>query len=283
MRSVILLVLAAGVAAADEGGIAAESGDTLFAEGTALSLTYFRYAKTKLFSGTRRVQKPAEDEESNAFLASVTYALDADTSVGVVSGYVSNSEDAGAGDATLFAKRRLYYDSTDTWAFTCAVAAALQLPTGEAREEGVEPELQPGSGSWDPFVAVAATYEWDRFFVNAYTNLQLNTEGANDFKHGDMATVGASLGWRPWMEQYPGPMLVVEAGAYWQHEFAARLDGDRLADSGSDHLFGALRAKFSPRSGWSVSGGFDFPLYRSYRGEQLATDYRLTLGVACVF
>lgn len=281
----LLAIAFLGLAAADEGGVSAESGDTLFAEGTAFSLGYFRYRKTTVYHNTRRTGANAPDEEGNLVLASALYAIDADTNVGAVLPYVSATEDAGIGDATLFFKRRLYYDS-DTeggWAFTTAVALALQLPTGESREEGVAPEGQPGSGSWDPFVGLAATYEFDRFFVNAFANYQLNTEGSRGFKHGDILVGGAILGWRPWMEPYPGPMLVAQAGLFWEHEAVATLRGDREDDSGSDVLFVTLRAMFAPRSGYNFSAGFDLPVHRRYRGDQLATDYRLTVGFGYVF
>lgn len=273
-------------ARADEGGVSAESGDTLFAEGTAVGLTYFRFRKTKLLDGTKRERNVAgAEEEANLLIGSVLYAIDVNTNVGVVAPYVDNSEDSGSGDATLFFKRRLFYDS-DTqagWAFTCAMAVALQLPTGESREDGVPPEEQPGSGSWDPFVGIAATYEWDRFFVNGFTNFQRNFKGSHDFKHGDIYVLGSTVGWRPWMEPYPGPMLVTEAGILWEHEFAAVDGGNRLDDSGADHVYATLRAKFSPRSGLNFATAIDYPLYRSYRGEQLATDYRFTLGVSHIF
>lgn len=286
MRAATLLLVLAAPALADEGGVSAESGDTLFAEGTAFNLSYFRFAKTKLYKGANRTRNLAgEEEEGNIVLASALYALDQDTNVGVVVPYVDHDGDSGVGDATVFFKRRLYYDSdTDSgWAFTTALALALQLPTGESREEGVDPEEQPGSGSWDPFVGLAATLEVGRVFGNLFANFQRNTEGSHDFKHGDIAVAGATFGWRPWMEPFPGPMLVVESGLVYEHEFAAVEDGERLDDSGSDVLFATFRAKFSPRSGYNFGVGLDLPVYRSYRGEQLATDYRLTVGLSYVF
>ena len=110
-----------------------------------------------------------------------------------------------------------------------------------------------------------------------------NTEGSHDFKHGDIAVTGFTVGWRPWMEPFPGPMLVLETGLIYEHEFAAIQGGNRVHDSGSDVLFATFRAKFAPRSGYNVGIGLDLPVYRSYRNEQLATDYRLTVGLSYIF
>lgn len=282
MPAVIALLC---LAAADEGGVSAETGDTLFAEGTALGLTWFRYRRTKIYHGSRKVGDAPDDERADLLIASALYALDADTNLGLVAPYESNEKMAGLADATVFFKRRLYYDSdTDGgWAFTTAAAAALQLPTGESHESGVDPERRLGSGSWDPFVGLAATLEYGRVFSSAYANYQFNTRGPHAFKHGDIGVTGLLAGWRPWMETYPGPMLVLETGLSWEHEFVATDHGARVDDSGSDVLFVPFRIMFSPRSGYNFSAGFDLPVHRRYRGDQLATDYRFSVGFAYVF
>ena len=273
------------LAAADEVGVSAESGDTLFAEGTALSLAWFHYRKTKVYHGSHKVGDAPDEEHADLLIASALYAIDVDTNLGLVVPYESNEEMAGLADSTIFFKRRLYYDSdTDGgWAFTTALAVALQLPTGDSHEAGVDPERRLGSGSWDPFAGLAATVEVGRVFSSAYANTQLNTRGTDAFKHGDILVAGFLAGWRPWMEKYPGPMLVLETGLTWEHESVATDHGERVDDSGSDVLFVPFRAMFSPRSGYNFSAGLDLPVYRRYRGDQLATDYRLTLGFSCVF
>lgn len=273
-----------------EGGVGAESGETLFAEGAVVSLTYLRSEETEIYDGSRRESNPEGlEERTDLFILSIQYGLDANNTVGIIVPYqdIEEEDDAVAGlaDVSLYWKRRVYFDSTDTWAITCAAIGGLQLPTGRTDEEDgtgarLDPELQPGSGSVDLFAGGAVTYEWDRLFVSGFTLLQRNNRGARDFKHGDIFTLGCSIGWRPIMESYPGPTVVLQTGLTWEHEFASMDGSHRDAGSGGDLLYWVAKVAFSPRAGWRIYAGLDLPVVRSSNGPELMPDYRFTIGVS---
>ena len=65
----------------------------------------------------------------------------------------------GLGDATLFGEYR-FFQSTDRRTHL-ALLAGIKAPTGETGRRGggarLETELQPGSGSWDSLLGLAAS------------------------------------------------------------------------------------------------------------------------------
>lgn len=254
---------------ADEGGVNVHSGETLFAQGTSINLSYL-YVR----AGRR---------SEHWGLLGATYGLSERFNLSLVVPYLSVGEDgegdAGIADVSALAKYRFLFDGGERWEATAAAIFGVQLPTGST-EPDLDPELRLGSGSWDAFGGAAATYEWDRFEVRGHALYQLNTEGEDEFKHEDILTVGAGASWRPIVEKYPGSELGFSVGLTYQRFFDARDADGRVPGSGGDLLTSTLGAFFSPRTGIKFNASVELPLAQD-REEEL--DYRMTFGGSYVF
>lgn len=297
MRTALAVLLLAGHAAADEGGFSVQSGETLFAQGTSLGATYQYARRSRLYRGDRPV-RGAEDRvlEEHLGVLGVSYGLREDLTLALAAPWVDRRErsDAGRerasgpGDATLLGKYRFLFDAGEAWESTAAAVLGLQLPTGSTDERDsaggrLDPELQPGSGSWDFLAGAAGTYEWGRWEIRAHLLGQINTRGARDFEHEDIVTAGVGGSWRPLLRKYPGPEGGLSAGLTGQHAFRASREGKRVRDSGGDVLYGTLGAFFSPRTGIRLGVSADFPLFQDLNGEQLGLGLRVSLSLTVVF
>lgn len=202
------------------------------------------------------------------------------------SGRFRDSAD-GLGDLAVVAKYRLWKHDLTLFSVNWTVFAGVEAPTGRtnSREHGdrLAPDLQPGSGSWDFIAATAATLEIDRFKVNAVVRAVRNGRGTQDFKAGDTLSGELTLGYRVIVEKFPGPLLRLQAGLEWTHEFRARQDGHRLRDSGSDTLVIRPAAVFWPRAWLGLVLEADIPLYQDVGGRQLALDFGVSLSVSIRF
>jgi hypothetical protein len=91
----------------------------------------------------------------------------------------------GLGDATFMAKYSLLSDIVEF-----AVLAGIKAPTGTTNEKTnagdlVEPDHQPGSGSWDPLVGFALAKQLDeRLLVGSSLMGRITTEGQHRFRPG---------------------------------------------------------------------------------------------------
>jgi len=105
----------------------------------------------------------------------------------------------GIGDALFFGRYTVIQVDKPGDTLRIAPFAGLKMPTGSHSQRdasGVVPRiLQPGSGSWDPFVGVALTRQTLDWEFDAAAKYRLNTEAAG-FTFGDEARADASFQYR---------------------------------------------------------------------------------------
>jgi hypothetical protein len=105
----------------------------------------------------------------------------------------------GIGDMRLFGRYTAYQKDMPGKSFRIAPFAGAELPTGDDNATdslGVLPApLQLGSGSWDPFVGIAITYQTLDYEIDLSASYKANT-AANGFEFGDQARLDASLQYR---------------------------------------------------------------------------------------
>ncbi|MDI6761324.1 MAG: hypothetical protein QMD05_10905, partial [Candidatus Brocadiaceae bacterium] len=117
---------------------------------------------------------------------------------------------AGLGDTTLLG-RWTFKKWLGPWSRTdLAVIGGVELPTGDTnrRDEGIRllPELQLGSGSFDPFLRTAFSRIVRRSSIFAELQYKVNTPGALDFKFGDVMEYDLAFAYRLFpAERYPNP------------------------------------------------------------------------------
>ena len=297
----LTVALASSSAAwAQEGGLDILDGETLWADGGQVTLSEILRRRSQLYEGSHRIHDPLNQElwESRTALG-LNFGIRPDLTLSVLIPFVyeefqfdgpsgrETRASSGLGDVTLLAKYRLFKEDWHLGSFNWTAFAGTELPTGEtdSSDEGMRlpPSLQPGSGSWDPIVATAATYEIDRFKLNGVLLYQYNGEGAQDYKFGDLLVAEVKPGYRLVVEKFPGPLLRVDFGIQWRHEFPAEQHGSRLADSGGDTLLLTPGIVFWPRPWWGAVLNAELPIYRDLEGQQLASDFGISLSISYRF
>src|SRR5262245_27165540 len=99
-------------------------------------------------------------------------------------GVVTADSVSGLGDATLLGKYRLLNNPVEL-----AVLAGIKIPTGNTRQRDdngnlLEPDHQPGSGSWDPLLGVAVARQFESFTIGASVLYRITSRGRHDFTPG---------------------------------------------------------------------------------------------------
>ena len=300
--SLVLTVVFAlsSMAWAQEGGLDILDGETLWADGGQVTLSETYRRKSHLYEGSHRVNDPLNQvlSESRTTLG-LNHGIRPDLTLSLLVPFVHEElrfdgasgretrESGGLGDVTLLAKYRLFKEDWHLGSFNWTAFAGTELPTGEthATDEGMRlpPSLQPGSGSWDPIAATAATYEIDRFKLNGVLLYEHSGEGAQSYKFGDVFVAEIKPGYRLVVEKFPGPLLRADFGIQWRLEFPAEQHGDRLADSGGDTLLLTPGLVFWPRPWWGVVLTAELPIYRDLEGQQLAPDFGISFSFSYRF
>ena len=132
----------------------------------------------------------------------------------------------GLGDINLFGRYTAFKKDWLGRTFRIAPFAGIEAPTGDDDERdafgSLPKSVQLGSGSWDPFAGVVASYQTLDFEIDAQASYKANTE-ANDFEFGDIARLDASVQYRLWPRTLgsgiPGFLYgVLEANLIYQDE-----------------------------------------------------------------
>jgi len=122
---------------------------------------------------------------------------------------------SGLGDARLFARYTVFKQNAPGQTFRIAPFAGLKLPTGTSRKTdslGTLPaSFQLGSGSWDPFGGVVATWQTLDYQIDVQASYKLNTK-ANNFRFGDncdwMHPCNTGFGRKNWQMIQPAFSMV---------------------------------------------------------------------------
>ncbi len=105
----------------------------------------------------------------------------------------------GLGDSKFFARYTIYTDDFQGGSFRIAPFAGLKVPTGKDDKRdslGVLPvSAQAGTGSWDVFGGLVATYGTVDWELDGQIGYQKNSE-ANNFESGNIARADISFQYR---------------------------------------------------------------------------------------
>ena len=160
----------------------------------------------------------------------------------------------------------------------------LKLPTGpykllDTEGEINEPTIQPGTGSWDPFIQVYYDHQvvpnrWDYFLSGAYT---WRTENPLNYDFGNQTLLNAGFRFSP------NNRLVLSLqlnGQFSPHDFYL----DHMVES-----TGARLVALTPGLLVTGASGFGFytyvavPVYQNVNEEQLAPRTAFALGITTTF
>ena len=189
----------------------------------------------------------------------------------------------GLGDASFFARYTAFKNNFRGGSFRIAPFAGVKAPTGADNESDsfgrLPASVQPGSGSWDPFAGIVATYQVLDFQIDTQAGYRRNTE-ANSFAFGDVARFDASLQYRLWPRTLGGGVPgflygVLETNLIHQNKNASAGSDD--SNSGGLSLFVLPGLQYVTRR-WIVEGGIQLPVFQDLNGTALEKEYIVRTG-----
>ncbi len=189
----------------------------------------------------------------------------------------------GLGDIRLFGRYTAYQDDAPGRTFRVAPFAGIEAPTGDDNETDsfgrLPASVQLGSGSWDPFGGIVATYRTLQFEFDAQASYQANTE-ANDFEFGDVARFDASLQYRLWPRTLGGGVPgflygVLETNLVHKDKNESGGDDDR--NSGGITLFIVPAVQYVTKR-WIVETAVQLPVFQNLNGTALENEYIVRAG-----
>lgn len=291
MTLILLLAL-------QEGTLDLLDGETLYEEGWLLTTGFEQDRREGLLHGRDRRSDPFDRtiEEKTLSLGAhygVRYDVQVSAIFPVVERELRLDDPAGpdrfisrgAGDLALAAKWRFLRLDGEGRATNFALIGGLELPTGpdDRRDHGsrLPPDLQPGSGTWDPSIGAAVTHEPGRWRFNAATLYQRRGQGDHDFKEGDELFAELAAGHRYWLVPYPGPFSRFDVMLRYRHRWRSFEDGDIVHDSGGDLLTLGANLAFrtfgepfesGTRPSYDFQLAVEVPVYEKVMGFQLEED-----------
>ena len=190
---------------------------------------------------------------------------------------------SGFGDARLFARYTVLSKNAPGQSFRIAPFAGIKAPTGKSRIRdglGLLPAtLQLGSGSWDPFGGMIATWQTLDFQIDAQASYKFNTS-ANGFRFGDEMRLDASLQYRLLPRQLTAETTgflygVLEGNFLYQEK--SRNNGVTLANSGGSRLFASPGLQYVTRR-WIAEAIVQIPVFQNLNGTALKDNYTVRTG-----
>lgn len=189
----------------------------------------------------------------------------------------------GIGDIQLFGRYTLFQKDMRGSNFRIAPFLGLEAPTGDDDDTDsfgrLPATVQLGSGSWDPFGGLIATYQTLDYQVDAQVSYKANTE-ANDFEFGDEFRFDASLQYRLWPRELgsgvPGFLYgVLETNVL--HQAKNRSGGADDPNSGGTTVFLSPGLQYVTKR-WVLEGIVQLPVVQDLNGTALEDNFTVRAG-----
>jgi len=202
-------------------------------------------------------------------------------------GRISRSA-SGLGDVSVFARYTLVQHDQPGRTFRIAPFAGVKAPTGDDDIRDIfgrlPPSVQPGSGAWDVFGGIVATYQTLALQTDGQVSYRVNNK-ANGFDPGDELRLDGSLQYRLWPRQLGGGVPSFLYGVFETnlvHRGRNEVNGDDDANSGGTTVFLSPGLQYVSKR-WIVEGVVQFPVVQNLHGSALENDYVLRAGVRINF
>jgi hypothetical protein len=189
----------------------------------------------------------------------------------------------GVGDAQLFARYTMFQRDLPGRTMRIAPFFGVELPTGNSDDSDrfgrLPAALQLGSGSWDLFGGLIATYQRLDYQLDAQVSYKANT-AANDFRFGDELRLDGSLQYRLWPREFdagvPGFLYgVIEANLL--HQARNESGGIDDPDSGGTTLFLSPGLQYVTKR-WVLEGIVQLPVAQDLNGGAIEDDVMVRAG-----
>jgi hypothetical protein len=291
----VILLLAASAAVADHGkgaiGGKTISPRTLHEEEASVE-TGFRYQRSESFTDDKLLTESANGHDIHSadwlaeFIISGTYGITDKLNLSlsipfeVIHGFRFVEDDgvnppfvngansiAGVGDMSLISKYAIAADPVEL-----AVLAGVKIPTGSTSQKDntgadLEPDHQPGTGSWDPLLGVAVARQFERLTLGASVLYRITTEGRHDFKPGQQVLFAMK---GEYQISGLGKFPRVYASLELAEQFTAKDEDDGVKNQDTGGSIVTLGPGLRLRVNDHVSFGLtvSFPIYQGLYGIQ---------------
>jgi hypothetical protein len=188
----------------------------------------------------------------------------------------------GMGDATLLGKYSLLADPVEL-----AVLFGIKIPTGNTGQhdnalELLEPDHQPGSGSWDPLLGVAAGRQMDLFWIGSSVLYRITSRGRHDFTPGQQVVFSIKgeyqlLGLGKFPRLY-GSLELSETFTAKDKELSVKNQ-----DTGGSIVGLGFGLRLRADEHMTLGATFTVPVYQGLYGEQHKERWEFLFGTAYDF
>jgi len=230
----------------------------------------------------------------------IGYLINEDLSVGVSAGFRSlhklsvddpdrigqHQTSTGATGLTLDAKYRFMHQ-TDCFPLDLAVFASLKTPLGETNNRQpngdlFETEDQPGTGSWNGTLGIAASHGWEKWGVSGSASYTKKSVGSQQFREGDVThlTLSASRLLSPTRCSWK---LYGSAGLQGFIERHAVDHGEVSPDHGGRFMYVTPGISAKPNDRLIVSLTAPIPVIQDENGTHQKQRWNVQLGVGLRF
>lgn len=184
----------------------------------------------------------------------------------------------GIGDLNLIGAVRIYQQEQTA----VRAVGGVKFPTGETDEADstgtrFEPELQPGSGSYDVFGGGVFEHQLGRLILKGNATYTLKNEGEQDDEFGDVfsSSFFADYVLNPDSEQF-----AAKAGLDLNYQYAGKdkRGGVKEHDSGGHTVLSGPSLTVEGANGMSVFANILFPVAQDLGGLHQELDYVWTAG-----
>jgi hypothetical protein len=220
-------------------------------------------------------------------------------------GTVSNTVEqlgtvSGIGDLSLLAQYIVAHDHKKGW-FVSALGG-LKLPTGETHEanpsgERLETEHQPGTGSWDPLLGLAASKSWGPWSWHGSWLYQISTRGSQATEMGDRMNLSTAIvrtfasepehdhmdGMAGEHHHDAGPTLGVMLETSYEREERQRVSGVIEEDTGAEVIWLSPGVRYGSPAGWSAALSAGLPVWQDVGRSHPDNSFRVVGQVGTRF
>lgn len=189
----------------------------------------------------------------------------------------------GIADLRLFGRYTVFRKNFKGGLIRVSPFAGLEFPTGDDDERDsfgrLPASVQLGSGSWDPFGGLVATYQTLDFEIDGQIAYQANT-GGGPFEFGDVARADASIQYRIWPRELGSGLPAFVYGvleANLIHRGRNEAGGVTDPNSGGTTVFLVPGLQYASKR-WVFEAAVQLPVFQDLNGTALEKDYVVRAG-----
>jgi hypothetical protein len=190
----------------------------------------------------------------------------------------SNQKSEGWGDLFLFGDYAFFKENNKSASFV----GGVKFPTGSTNRlnsvgDKFELELQPGTGSVDYVTGGVYKQQMNRVELLANMVYVFKTEGARDFKFGDLFSTSLFV---DYLINPDSKMFNTKVGidANLQYEQKQKDNGSKVSDSGGTTILLGPALTIGATRDIAIFSSVMFPVYQNLGGVHQELDYTWTLG-----